>query len=428
MESVPRKRSVIFYIYYTFLIFFFLYQANLSFLGLPPQLHSSRLSMVVLALSALMIVVRNNNRGKSRIFSMAPVRKTLRLFAGLLLYGLFISLLIGFGKGHNIVVTLLNFFIITIPSLWAFSIIFKTADEFINILFYVGLAQSVFVLLSVLSPSFATALSLTVNVSDMEDYQFIDMLENYAGGIGCISSIGVVRYSTGMAACVYLYLKKKSPAYLLWLAFMSVIAAMIARTGLIYVIMCFVFIMVGGLKSHSFIKVVLAISIVGLITVGLLTNEKYEDFFQARYARFEELGEDKGQSFFDNYFHGEDTRIPPLNSETFFGTAILSGKSGNGYAVNVDGGPLRMYSAVGIIMCVVFYWIFFRTMLITASRTYDQEVKLFLLLLILCFVVAEFKEQFLLSSCPTVFFYTIVYLNRSPRPRPQIIIGAEVSN
>lgn len=419
MDGVFRKRSVAFYIYYTFLLFFFLYQANLSFLGLPSQLHSSRLSVILLVVSASIIVLKNNNRGRFSVFSMSSVITTLRLFVFLLFYGLIISLLIGFGEGDNIVVTLLNYFILAIPSFWAFSKIFHTADEFIKILFYVGVIQSVFVLLSVLSPSFATALYLTVNVSDNIDYQFADLLDNYAGGIGCITSSGVVRYSTGMAACVYLYLKKKSPVYLLCFTFMSVIAAMIARTGLLYVITGVIFIMVGSLKSRSFLKVVLAIGIVGILSINLLTDERYKDFFHDRYARFEILKDDKGKSFFENYFHGEDTRVPPLNFETFFGTSILSGESGNGYVVNVDGGPLRLYSAVGVLMCLVFYWVFFKVMLKTAKYTYNQELKLFLILLMICFVIAELKEQFLLLPWPTVFFYILAYLNDGTLTRPQ---------
>ena len=338
-----------------------------------------------------------------------------------------ISLLIGFGKGNNVVVTLLNFFILAIPSLWASSIIFRTADEFIEILFYVGLVQSAFVLFAVLSPSFATALSLTVNASEENDrYQFLELLDSYAGGIGCITSQGAIRYSIGMVACVYLYLKKKSPVYILCLAFMSVIAAMIARTGLIYVIICVTFILVGSLKSRSFFKVAVAISIMVLLVATLLIDEKYKDFFQSRYARFEILKDNKGQDFFEDYFHGENTRIPPLNSETFFGTAILSGRSGNGYEVKVDGGVLSLYSAVGVVLCLVFYLVFFKTMLKTDKSCNSQEVKLFLFLLTLCFVVAEFKEQFLLTSCPTVFFYTVAYLNKATLSRPQIIRGADI--
>ncbi len=80
-------------------------------------------------------------------------------------------------------------------------------------------------------------------------------------------------------------------------------------------------------------------------------------FIGERFYRYELLQDESADNgFFYNYLKSEDVKIPPLSIGTFFGVGMLSGISGNGYHVNVDGGFLRFYSAFGLPTTILYYF------------------------------------------------------------------------
>ena len=92
------------------------------------------------------------------------------------------------------------------------------------------------------------------------------------------------------------------------------------------------------------------------------------------------------------------------------GVGVTSGISANGYRVNVDGGPLRQYSAIGILGCILFYFFVMRNQVKTISLLRNKNNRHILWLLFLCLFISEWKEVTYMALWPLMFFFFISYL------------------
>lgn len=411
MNNTIVKRSLWFYLINIFLLFFYLYQSNLAFMGVPEQLHSMRLAAVGFLIYAIIKLISGQSSFVRNSYPKS-FNRIVNIYIYLFIFSLFLFIIYGIGDGENLLIVLLNYILFGLPVLWAFTIIYNSLDEFMFILFCVGVVQSVIVLSCILYPPLSYFLDATFNLSANDNFaSFVELRENYAGGLGCITSSGVVKFVTGIIASIYLYLKSNKHTYLLSCLAMMFISTMIARTGLLFAFLSIGFLIYAKMSSKSFTRFAIGIGFVFVLANIVSAGFNMDELFADRFLRYSEIKEDKGAHFLDNYFHHETTSIPELGSNLFLGCGMISGKSRDGVIVNVDGGYLRLYSAAGLVVCLIFYYILIKNMIKVARTRPNQYERVVFLLLVICLLIGEFKEPIMLTTWPIVFFGISTFLS-----------------
>lgn len=414
MESLKKNFNFLHHTIAAFGIFFYVYQCNLTFLGLPFFNSSIQVSWFLFLIYSL---IRNN---QSKV-SLASIKK-LRTYKGwkrhftymfvLFVYSLILLIAIGHGDGSHIFDILFKIFIYGISIFWFWLFIFDDIEQFIRILLITGIIQTVVVLYCLYDPSITILLDATLNAPyDDSIYQVTsEMRTLYAGGIGCITSSGVVKYAlTGLFPCAY-YCIKKGRRYFLLFVVMAFTASMIARTGLLYDVVIASFIVLKCVKGKQATLLAIILLLIAYSCSVIFNSGKYARFFNERFYRYEDLKNDKGNGFFEAYFYGVNAHYPPINAETILGVGVMDGKSANGYLVNVDGGPMRTYSAIGIIGCLLFYFLVIRNQIRTAQSVSNKDSRHLLLLLLVCMIVGEWKEVTYFAFWPFVHYFFTAYL------------------
>ena len=401
-------KNVLFYVINTFLLFMFIYQIKLSTFGVPEQLISPRLAAICFIIFGFLFFF-HNLRIRNRIYSphtSKEFRKYVIIMLLLAGYGLILYITIGIKEGDSFLVTMANICLFSIPVTWILTKIYRGIDDFMISLVLVGIAQSVIIITCLVDNSFAALLDFTFN-----DTYSPDLRGGYAGGLSCIAAPGVIRYSISLIAVCYLYVKYKKVYLLLLFVFFAVIVTMIARTGVLIDVICTVFIIACSANSKVLIRLAIPTILIVFVLYLLVDSGNYSDFLSERYNRMNELKESGlRRSFFDGYFSGS---YIPLELETLFGVGVVSGRSGNGYLINVDGGFLRIYSAIGLIFSICIYAYLFRMILKTSSFFVDRMKKYYIWLFFVFFAIADFKEiTFFLVYPMCIFFVSAILMER----------------
>ncbi len=208
-------KKVLFYSVATILLFSFIYQFSLSFLGIPEVLHSSRISSVALIFFAIIHGLGKKGVklvGLGKYPLKPPYRSFLWLVAFLTLFSFLQYQVIGKLEGIHLFECMMNIVIFTIPVTWAILNLFDKLDDLMIVILLTGVIQSAIILICIIEPSLSTVIDLTFNANLLDFTQ--DHRTWYAGGIGCITSTGVIRYSTCLIPCVYFYFNKRKNSYL----------------------------------------------------------------------------------------------------------------------------------------------------------------------------------------------------------------------
>ncbi len=414
-NAISHKGRHLFLAIATFLMFFYRFQSNLSFIGLPSYLHSARIAWALFMVWALKKKCTKIGKDENQSEPKSQyLNNILRFYIILLFYSFFLLLTIGKGEGVNLYTQVINILFFGFTLIWAWKVLFNSLDEFMWVLLLCGIIQAIVITICLIQPAFGTLLDLTFNY-DAEKYNYFSselLRSNYAGGIGCIAAPGLINYSSCIVASLYFYLKRNNAFFLVLFFFLGFIGTMIARTGLIFfAIMCFFLLFQKKNKGHNFGLLIWFFLFIILVFL-LFKSEGSGAFLSQRFDRYRQLHEDHGELFFETYFHGEDTQIPPINIETFWGCGMISGKSGNGYVVNVDGGILRMYGAIGIIGVIIFYLTLLRNMFLATKTVTEDVAKKICQLLLILMLVGELKENVFIMVGSVPLFCICVLLSR----------------
>jgi hypothetical protein len=320
------------------------------------------------------------------------------------------------GEDRHMFAVLLQTFVFRVIPIYAFYVCIDKLDEFMTVILIVVSVQTAIVWLCITDPRVKLIIDFMFNISDMYE----DKIETYAGGLGCITSKGLLRYAVGEVACVYMYYKKNNIIYILLLLIFSLTGTMIARTGLLFAIVCFAFIFAYTLKRRM-IKVSMTLMLSFLIAIGIISlawsSKESVRFLEDRLIRVTDLFEQSETAssiydigYFEEYMHGDEVAIPPISIETIMGTGVPSGKSGNGIYVNVDGGFFRLYVAYGLILAVFFYLYFLNRVLKVCFSFHKAEIRYTLLLMTSLIIIGELKEWNIYASCHVPIFFIMSML------------------
>lgn len=416
--SANNKHSLPWYIMLVVITFCYVYQFDLSAFGISGQLHSSRIASV----AVVVLAATNGLLTKRKIMVGCPAPKFkqyVRVHIFIFLYMVFLAIILGPWKGQHMMGTLINVFLFQFIPIVAYYQIVDKLDEVMRILLWVTIIQAIIIWICTLNPQISAAVDLMFNGDLFGETDFAVMRDGYAGGIGCITSSGVIKFSLGLIACSYLYFITQSGLYLILLMVLGLTNSMIARTGILVSIIVFIVVLIYILKQKSFSLLwkMIPVVILGLI-VFFFATKKYTGFFEERFYRAISLRDQQKNAssitdigYFQDYFYSETTKIPDISIETIIGTGVSSGKSGNGIEVNVDGGFIRLYVAYGLFGAIAFYLYFFYTiyMIIKKSKPFHVKVTLYLFLFLI--IIGEFKEFAIYGTCIVVFFFLTALLS-----------------
>lgn len=392
-------------------MFLYIYEFNLSPFGLPTFFTSKR--VVVAFLIGWSLIVSSKN--KAKVPKNSKTKKAIKRYAYFLFFLLFYSfclrVIFGGGEGEHISQSIFRLLILGIVPIYCLAKIIDNVDQLMRIVLWATLIQSAIVVTCLIFPQVGVLLDLMFFEDEKADYILTHRI-GYAGGLACITAPGALRFSMGLVACLYFYLKDRSVKYMLLFFYLGFIATMIARTGLILSVVGILVILwqLGKENAVAALKIVGSIIIAGLVLIVFLANVDVTEYFG--FTRLFDLFEgDGGSEFVDGYFNGSTTNYPDLSDNFFLGTGIVSGTTSSGQEIAVDGGFLSLYSALGFIMTIVFYIVTFLFFIRLRQLSTNTSIKVIMLYFIVLMLIAEFKENTLIKQYMICLYCTIAMLN-----------------
>lgn len=225
-------------------------------------------------------------------------------------------------------------------------------------------------------------------------------------GIALHSSTGSITCSAIALLLSYATLKKDLP-YLSYVILFSVLILMtlfIGRTGVLVEIVLFAFTLFFH-PSKSIYKIGLLIPIFALFLYSLTTiiassdSNTTETFVKWMTGLF---NEDRTDTF--NAIKSDG--FPSLTHEFIFGTGIMTGKTPEGVVLRSDSGYVRLYTSLGIVGGILYYWAFYNLFNIARPKRYSSRIiSLFFSLIIIIAYIIEYKEPFMMKY---IFPWSIV--------------------
>lgn len=387
----------------------YIYMFRTTTFGLSDQLHSQRIAAVCLVIYGLFASYyrKDKTRKEYSPYTYGQYRRYIIMTVILLGYGFLMMITLGKGNGNNFYDAMLNILIFTIPVIWSLTKIYDNLDDFMIVLTWIGIVQSIIIIYSLVDESFATMIDILYNDTMESDYS-AGHRSGYAGGLGCITAPGAIKYATGLIAVSYLYVTKKRSYLLVVFAIFAILCSMIARTGLLFDLCCGLYIIKQSMKKGSFATLVIPLALIVYFIYSQVSTGQYDAFLSERYKRMQDLQQSGvNESFLQAYFSGS---YPPLCADTFFGVGMVSGISGNGYLVQIDGGPLRIYSAIGLLFSVLAYWFLLKIMIKNIKLLNNGNDKNLMWLIIAIYIIADFKEMTFFIVWPMCIYFVIAIL------------------
>ena len=400
-----------------FLMFMFIY--SFPIISSINSLTSTRVASVAILFwgffsqnKLFVIQIGNNNAEKS-------FQHYLFINLVLLLYTSFVLILWGEGTGEKVTNIYINILTFSIAFYFGCRYIFRDVEELMQILLIVTLIQCLIVFASLFSTEVYSWLRTNFySNSFFELSGKLSSMKGYALGIGCITSKGSQKISLGIVACVYFVLKKKkNTLYLVLMLFITLASTAVSRTGIIYTVIAILYLlMIAIKKAPKKAKSILGkIVLVMLIAIGFVFVFNLKSLLENIFWRLSVLLQGGGNSFFSAYFKGADTVIPGISIETLVGTGIWSGMSGCGLMINADGGYVRTYFALGLVMSVIYY-VFFGLNYIWGTKKLNNIEKNVSILFFIFILLGEFKEPLLFDwYYQTIIFVYIYWAEKNVR-------------
>lgn len=407
MKYNIKKRQIksIFLYLIVFLLLFIIIYSN-SYPKLALIGNNDRIAIIIMSFLILFSnysIKKNNTKVRKAFYKLWGFN----LF--LFFYCFIILLFLGFGSGENILGSLVYYLLFMPVSFAFFSRTIKSTNQLMCFLFAITFIQSVIILFCILNDGFASTIDSVFNQNQFFDFQLMRN-QGYPGGIWCITSTGAMQLSLGLISCSYFIMNgRDSLFFFLSFLFFSFVSIAVARTAIVLAVSCIVIVMISlwSDKGKEKLKQYAIVMIVLLSTIYTMNLPQIKDRLPQFFSRVFELRE-RGlyNGFFGGYFNGKTTVIPRISIDTVIGTGITSGISGQGVMINADGGFFRMYCAIGLPLCLVFYCLLIWVFCCFYANCNNKTSRLMIVLLGIIFFWGEFKEPFFYKK----YYWLIVFL------------------
>ena len=357
--------------------------------------------------------------GKSRTSNMLKSYLWWTIF--LILYVSFLQQLNGILDGSSPIGEYINMLIMLPVFFITGKYIFNSLKELMLILYLCGVIQSIIIIVAKVSPIVNIGLLLLFpeGAFESDTRGGIEQLvmEGYSLGFGVITSAGCLRVAIAQIGSLYFLIHSKGGKqifHLILYLLITIATSLLARTGLLISIvglLCVVWVRMkqGGGRGPKFILLISSSVVVGIIIINhFFTIDFLEEIFQRFVFLFENGIHD---SYFRGYLgEGGDNTIPPISPETIIGLGITYGTSGNGILTITDGGFMRNYSAMGLIVVIINYVLIFNYF--RKCYNYSRNIinKTLILFMFSIFLIGEFKETFIYYIFSMCFVFLIFSL------------------
>ena len=305
-------------------------------------------------------------------------------------------------------------------------VIFRDTEELMKILYIGVIVQTAIILAALLIPALSIALFMLIPEGGYNSEHFggVDMIFQYGYhiGLGVFTSAGSIKMAIGQIGACYFLMKNQGSKLFIHLIIYLLIAiatSIVSRTGLLISIvgLLVVFYVKIKQKGHRAIKFTLLIALTFVVGTAVAVKFLDSDFIEDTFTRIIVLNE-RGAK--DTYFAGYtgdvgDNVIPPISNETIIGLGITYGVSGNGITTYTDGGFLRNYSAMGLIVAIINYLLIFMFFFKQFKANKKSIFKGVVLFMFLALIIGEFKESYIYYISPMCFFFLSFYLMERDR-------------
>ena len=399
-KCTNKKIDIIAFFILSFILFFYIY--SVSFPILPNSFLSRRISALILFISA---IIKSGGVIKlSPTKASKEYKRFVKLQIFLLLVGVISLVFIGSGSGRNIISGYLETIIFGTMAFYGITHLFGSTEGFMKSLLLVTIVQCIIIFIGTISSNFQSVL---INFTNSQIWDLEHMTNyGYAIGFGCITSSGVFKLSLGIIATIYLLTKTKKNIvlYIFFFIFISIAMIAVARTGFVLMIFGLIAILLILIKSNPIkaFQLTGAILFIALFAFFLFAITGISSYFETIFKRLlNTINNNSWSQFFDLYIGSETTIIPKIG---FFGELVVSGTSGLGNQINVDGGFIKVFFAMGIPLAIVFYFSVAYLSLSTKKRNYSFDSCIIILLFVVVLFLGEFKEFFI----EDVYFFVIL--------------------
>lgn len=411
-QSLLQKDTIGRTLFLVFIYFLFLYPFKIP--GLP--FGTVIPIIVVFAVIALCSLIDFRKYGKMKTTKMVKQYWGWNLF--LVLYVLLLLLTFGSGNGITPIRDYVNILIILPAFYISGQFVFNDVEDLMRILYIGVIIQSVIIIAALLIPALSLALFQLIPEGGFNSDNFggVDMITKYGYhvGLGVFASAGSLRMAIGQVGAFYYLITNRGNRlfiHLITYLLISIATSLVSRTGLVVSVVGLFFVLYtkGKTSRKRVWRYISLLLFTLLIGYTIVVNTFTSDFLRETFQRYSDTAE---KGIYDTYFkgytgEGGSNSIPPISTETIIGLGITYGTSGTGVTTITDGGFLRNYSAMGLIVAIINYVIiacFFKRQYKMSNYLEYKGVILFLSFI---FIIGEFKEYFLYYISPICFLFLI---------------------
>ena len=411
----------------TILYFLFLYPFQVP--GLP-----FGTVIPVIGLLAIISIFSFGRKNNNKLSSSKMVKNYWWWTIFLIVY---ISLLLssnGSGNGSTPIRDYVNMLLI-LPIFYISGIFLCRDIEDLMRLLYIGvIIQSIIIIAALFLPSLSLALFLLIPEGGYNSDNFggIDMIDQvgYHVGLGVFTSAGSLKMAIGQVGAAYFLIKNrgiKLSFHLVVYMLITIATSLVSRTGLLVSVVGLLTVLTVKNKQNrqrafGYVSSVIIILILGgIVATTFFSMDLLEDSFKR-------LSDTAERGIFDTYFRGYigeggDNNIPPISVETIIGLGITYGTSGSGITTITDGGFMRNYSAMGLVVAIINYVIIAFFFIKRYNATISVEYKGIILFMAAIILIGEFKEYYIYYISPMCFLFLIFGLIERSERTSLITIG-----
>lgn len=414
-QKESERANLLRVLFLTFIYFLFLFPVSIP--GVPVGTAFIALGMMV----AYTVVYSNMQAfsfGKSRTSKILKSYLWWTIF--LILYVSVLQQLNGIIDGSSPIGEYINMLVMLPVFYVTGKCIVNNLKELMLVLYLCGIIQSIIIIVAKFFPIINLGLLILFpdGAFESETRGGVDQLvmEGYNVGFGVITSAGCLRVAISQIGSLYFLIHSKNGKqffHLILYLLITISTSLLARTGLLISmagLFCVVFVKIkqGGGRALKFILLISTVVVLGIVALNhYFTIEFLEETFQRFIFLFENGAHD---SYFRGYLgEGGDNAIPPISPETIIGLGITYGTSGTGIRTITDGGFMRNYSAMGLIVAIINYIIIFNYFRKSYNCFRTLENKALILFMFSIFLIGEFKETFIYYMFSMCFIFLIFY-------------------
>lgn len=339
----------------------------------------------------------------------------------LLVYVFFILQTFGEGNGITPLKDYVQMIIILPVFFYSGNVIFRNLNELMTVLYLGVIIQSIIIIIALFMPALTLFLFALIPEGGYNTDHFggINMItqHGYHIGLGVFTSAGSIKMAFGQVSSFYYLIKSQNNRILLHIILFLVIAvasSVVSRTGMLISIVGLTIVIFVKYKQKGKRALNFVLLLSGLFFVSIYLSSIFmpSDFFSETFMRIIDLSERGAKDTYFAGFTGDvgENVIPPISGNTLLGLGITYGVSGTGVATYTDGGFMRNYSAMGLFVAIINYFLIFSFLKKQFKRNLVYNNKYIVLLLSLILLIGEFKESCVYFIYPICFIFLIFSL------------------